>query len=1167
MTSPGSEHDPLDLLAESFLARYRSGERPSVGEYVDRHRELAEEIRELFPGLVLLEQAGSLGPPGSGAAAETGSLPAQLGEYRILREVGRGGMGVVYEAVQESLGRHVALKVLPTACAVNPMHLERFRREARAAARLHHTNIVPVFGVGEHQGVHYYAMQFIQGQGLDVVLQELRSLRDGPAGSGGQGPATVPGPPRSLAEGLLSGQAPGTGATGAGGSTDGATTAGASQPQLTAPSALPYFQGVARLGKQAAEALEYAHAQGILHRDIKPSNLLLDAAGTAWLTDFGLAKAEGGDALTGTGDLVGTLRYMAPERFAGGGDVQSDVYSLGVTLYELLTLRPAFADADRGRLIARVTHDDPPRPRRLEPRLPRDLETIVLKAMAREPAARYASAGDLAEDLRRFLADRPIRARRTRWLERTWRWCRHNPVLTFLGVAVGVLLPLLLLGWAAAGLWRGERDAALAEKARADALLGRAQAAEREVAMRSHLARAQAYRASGRAGQRFKALDELAAAATLGPPEELRRELRTEGIACLALTDVRPARGYDSCPRFDNSWERYCLVGPREDLSVRRAADDEEVLHLPASDGTVDRTLFSPDGRFLAVGTLAAGQMRTEVWDLERRQRAWRLPGHVVAFVPGRLKAWTWVSQAEGEMRLYDLTSGKEEKRFAVGPGWRAFALHPNGREMATAGGDRPVQVWDPDTGTVVRTHAASGGQALAWRPDGRFLAVACLDNCLQVWDSQAGRLQAVLRGHESLPNAVVFNRAGDLLASTGWDGTLRLWDPPSGRQLLCQEGGGNRPQFNADDQLLSGIKCGPRFALWEVAAAATYRTPCCPPGGPVCDVTFSPDGRLAASAGEDGVHLWDRTNFREVAFLPVGRSNIVLFDGTGGSLICCCGTALQRWPISADPAARGGLLVGPPESLPVAGDLRYACLARDEQALALADHGRAQVLLLDLRGHAEPVVLGEHRGVNRMAFSPDGRWLATGTWRGHPTLAKVWDVPRRAPEHEFCAADVPDDATVGFSPDGRWLVTGTFQEFRFWHVGSWEPGPRIGREYGHVSGPLVFSGDGTLLALARSGRLMQLWDAARGEELASLPAPDPLSIGAMCFSPDGTQLLAGCSNGRMQVWDLRLIRQELAARGLDWDLPPYPPAAPPAGAGPVHVRVLPDDPAAPPPP
>jgi serine/threonine protein kinase len=396
-------------------------------------------------------------PGGTEAGPEGPSW--RLGEYRLLREVGRGGMGIVYEAEQPSLGRHVALKVLPARALLAPEHLERFRREARAAALLHHSNIVPVFGVGCDGGVHFYAMQFIHGQSLDRVLRELRRAR-GEADAGPPDP--VSDLSASLAEGLRTGRFSG-GAAGAGGAPGPAPpspaepTGGGGAGGDTAPSGLTglkegeYYRGVAGVGVQVAEALAYAHRQGILHRDIKPSNLLLDARGTVWVTDFGLARAEGLEELTQTGDVVGTLRYLAPERFGGRSDPRGDVYSLGAALYELLTLRPAFDEPDRVRLIDRVTHGEPPRPRQVDGRIPRDLETIVLKAMAREPADRYQTAEALAEDLRRFLLDRPIRARRASMPERTWRWCRRNPIVAGLLAAAVVLATglavLALLLW------------------------------------------------------------------------------------------------------------------------------------------------------------------------------------------------------------------------------------------------------------------------------------------------------------------------------------------------------------------------------------------------------------------------------------------------------------------------------------------------------------------------------------------------------------------------------------------------------------------------------------------------------------------------------------------------------------------------------------------------
>ena len=321
MTDSSADRDPLDRLAEEFVARYRGGERPSLTEYADRLPDRADEILELFPALVEMEQlkpASSDRTGDYGAGAPPAGLPDRVGEYRILRMVGRGGMGTVYEAVQESLGRHVALKLLPPDALAAPARLERFRREARSAAQLHHTNIVPVFGVGEADGRHFYAMQFISGHPLDAVIDEVRRLKE----------ISASGIPRAVSEvvvALMTGtfvagttdQSPAPSAEPAesNGEAVAGTTSSAALSGTLSDGGRQYWATVARLGAQAADAVAYAHAQGVLHRDIKPANLLLDLHGTLWVTDFGLAKAHHSDNLTHTGDVVGTLRYLAPELF------------------------------------------------------------------------------------------------------------------------------------------------------------------------------------------------------------------------------------------------------------------------------------------------------------------------------------------------------------------------------------------------------------------------------------------------------------------------------------------------------------------------------------------------------------------------------------------------------------------------------------------------------------------------------------------------------------------------------------------------------------------------------------------------------------------------------------------------------------------------------------
>ena len=434
-------------VVDEFRERQKQGENPDIEEYAARHPQAADVLRKVLASwrLIGLSAAGGLKQAGAAPEEQTAGV---LGDFRIVREVGRGGMGVVYEAEQLSLGRRVALKVLPLASTMDARQLQRFQNEARAAAGLHHTNIVPVYFVGSERGVHYYAMQFIEGHDLASVIAQLRA----PGGDKAADPETAP-----------TVESPGGKAVAVAGSSVVETRplAGLSTAHSTKP--LEYFRTVARLGIQAAEALDHAHQMGIVHRDVKPANLLVDANGRLWVTDFGLAQMQSDTRLTMTGDLVGTLRYMSPEQALAKRvvvDQRTDVYSLGATLYELLTLQPVFTGRDRQELLRQIAIEEPRRPRRLNRAIPQGLEIIVLKTLERNPADRYATSQELADDLRNFLEDRAIRARRPSLRKRLRRWCgRHKALVTGIGV---LLLSVLLLGGVA--WWREQHQQAVLEK-------------------------------------------------------------------------------------------------------------------------------------------------------------------------------------------------------------------------------------------------------------------------------------------------------------------------------------------------------------------------------------------------------------------------------------------------------------------------------------------------------------------------------------------------------------------------------------------------------------------------------------------------------------------------------------------------------------------------------
>jgi hypothetical protein len=374
-------------VLDEYLAELKAGRAPPREELLARYPQLAEQLSACLAGMEFIHKAA--GPQ---------TTPTRLGDFRIVREIGRGGMGAVFEAEQISLGRRVALKILRFGTVSDPEALDRFRREAETVARLHHTNIVPIYSVGNEAGVNYYAMQYIDGKSLDLVLRE---------------------------------------------------NGGPLDPLV-----------VARHGLEAAEALAHAHQRGVIHRDVKPSNLMLEE-GRIWLTDFGLAKRLDDVTLSMTGALLGTPRYMSPEQAQASKrpiDHRTDIYSLGATLYELATGRPAFVGETPHTVISQILHAEPPSPRSLRPGLPRDLETILVKCLAKEPGQRYASAQELADDLRAFLDGRPIRARRASLVERGVRWLRRerrSVVLTLASIALTVVLLLGgLLGWFGYRRWQ-----------------------------------------------------------------------------------------------------------------------------------------------------------------------------------------------------------------------------------------------------------------------------------------------------------------------------------------------------------------------------------------------------------------------------------------------------------------------------------------------------------------------------------------------------------------------------------------------------------------------------------------------------------------------------------------------------------------------------------------
>lgn len=1106
----------IDVLAEDFVERHRRGERPALTEYTDRNPELADEIRDLFPALVMIE---NLKPAsieltsaynGAAPSAQSPQLD-RIGDYRILREVGRGGMGIVYEAEQVSLGRHVALKVLPPHGLLNPTFIERFRREARAAARLHHTNIVPVFGVGESDGMNYYAMQFINGEGLDKVLHELRRYREK------NGTLLVSRDPtsgflvQSVVGGMLTGDFPAASDQPAA-STDSVVSpkepSGSFQSSLTGLSSSrtgsQYFRSVARIGVQIADGLTYAHGQGVLHRDIKPSNLLLDAQGTVWITDFGLAKLTAdNDNLTHTGDIVGTMRYMAPERFNGQGDARSDLYAVGLTLYELATLRPAFDGNDRQKLVSQVLHDEPIRPRKLNQTIPRDLETIILKAISRDPAHRYQTAKDLSDDLKRYVDDRPIQARRASEMERLWRWCRRNPALsgTLAALQCVILAAIVLVTWKMIEAREHEKEA---NSARINAEQARNEAAKAEQVAKDQAA-------------------------------DLLTSLYYQSIARADLeygdnNIDRADQVLDRCPAELRNWEWHYL----------KRLCHAELRALKGHESTVTSVALHPAGLLAASG---GHDGKVVLWDLPSGKIVHQFPACTsmitsLAFSSdGALLAASngnWLPRDPGSVRVFAIPSFEQVADFPQKTSMiDKLCFSPTGKQIAMTSWDGVVKIADVATKTEVRTLKPSGPfqslKGLAWSPDGAWIAAGGNNNKIHLWDAKSGDEVRVLAGHTSHVMSLAFSPDSTRIVSGGWDNTVKVW-------RVDAEGakGSLRTLTQHTDRVwtVAWSPDGTRFAsassdgtviLYDAIRMQRLET-IHAHSREARGIAFSPSGHLLASTGGDQtVKLWDITRHQQIRRLNVenARGRRLAVSPDGKTFVVAARMPSERMQMGYLRLFFDVSTKKPSRILEERWEGYYSAAFHPNGEVLAADESNKIALWNIESGKKTQTLEGHAKDILHLAYSLDGKFLASASEDG---TARLWDVATGTTVAVFSGHGAAVTG-VAFTPGGDRLATVSRDgAVRVWLVkpsaADETPEPLLTLQ-GH-EGPinaLVAHPKLNQFATAGDDSTVRFWDAETGKELHCMRSHIG-KVMSLAYSPEGSRLVSGGDDGMVVLWD-----------------------------------------------
>jgi WD40 repeat protein len=1096
----------IDVICRRFEADWRDGRQPSVEDYLNDipeggraalRVELEALLRELRPpGVSEIDPAaGARRPPSTIAEAQTvapgtpvampvpgeaihdeatvpprdpatvdlgSSAPASpeagtpshvryFGDYEIIREIARGGMGVVFEARQLSLNRKVALKMILAGQLANDTDVKRFYSEAEAAANLDHPGIVPIFEVGQHEGQHYFSMGFVAGQSLAY------RLADGPL------------PVREAAE----------------------------------------------LIRRASEAIEYAHQRGVVHRDLKPANILIDQNGNPRITDFGLAKRTQTDSgLTGSGQIMGTPSYMPPEQ-AGANRAAvgpaADVYALGATCYALVTGRPPFQAATAMDTVLQVLSDEPVSLRRLIPAVPRDLETICLKCLEKDPKRRYSSARALADELNRFLSGEPIVARPVGSAERAMKWVRRRPVIAgLIALVAGTgLLGLSGIVWQ----WRE----AVAARIYAQDQAGIAKNQSRIATEQAGIARRNENAARNAAEFANRRLYDVKMNVVQRSWEDWSPTLFLG-----TLNDQRPENegGIDRRGFEWFYWQRKVSSGH---------------ITLKGRTGQINGVAFSPDGTRLAS---AGSDGMVRAWDAATGLEARSFKGHTnqvtsVAFSPDgkRLASAGW----DLTVRVWDAATGLESHRIkAHTQAVECVAFSPDGNSLASASQDGTVKLWDAATALESHTLAGHSGPVVrvAFSPDGKHLASAGAEGTVKVWNPATRRETLSLKGHMFSIISVAFSPDGKRLASASQDGTVKVRDAVTGLEIRTLNWRTNlvwSVAFSPDGKRLA---CVGYDGTVKVCDADTGRETLTLKGhsGPVGSLSFSTDSRRLASAGSDGtVSVWDTATGQETLTLKMHDVRVlrdafsvlsVAFSPDGKRLASASGDGTVKvWDSRTGREIRT-LIKGN-----TGYTTRVAFSPDGERLASVDDNGTVKVWAAAIG--QEALTLKGDSVASRMAFSPDGTRLASA---GTDKSVKVWDVAT-GQEIRALKGHVGFVYCAAFSPDGTRIASSDGQgEIKIWAIESAQVILAMNNGPSYAS-CVAYSPDSTRLASTCLDGTVKVWDAATGREILTLRGHTG-AVESVAFSPDSQRLASASRDLTVKVWDVMTGQETLTLKG-----------------------------------